>query len=79
MLPEAQVVHPLHPCPPHCANFATEQPPPPGAAVVVTGFVVLVERVVGLGVVVVPGLAVVTGLDPPPLLPQEKTAGPGTV
>lgn len=89
-LPLAQVVHPVHPVPPHWTYLATEQPPGAGAAVVVVAlevvgvvvpaFVVEVDSVVGLAVVVmvVPAFDVV-GAEPPPEVPQEKTAGPGTV
>lgn len=85
-VPDAQVVGPFQPCPPHCPYSAAEPP----AALVVAGLevVVVVVVVTGLGVVVtadvVVGLTEVTrvvvvgaGPEPPPLPPKVCTGGPG--
>jgi hypothetical protein len=57
-------------------HLATVQPEPPVEVVVVAGTRVEVRSVVAGGLVVV-GVELEPGLEPPPL--QEKTAGPGTV
>jgi hypothetical protein len=78
---EAQVLHPVKSFPPHCCHCALLQPD--AWVVVGTADVTTVELALVADVVVIRvELAlvaddVVTGLVPPPLVPQEKTAGPG--
>jgi hypothetical protein len=93
VVPDAQVVHPVQPCPPHCAYCAATQPPVPVDVVVVVGGFVEVDSVVGfvvVVVVVVVGLALDVGGGELPLVEdegagpeeaplQDQTAGPGTV
>jgi hypothetical protein len=78
--PDAQLVHPVYPLPPHWPYLATEQEA--GVEVVAALLVVLVLVVAALVEVVsvvAGGWAVVVGVEPPPLAPQVKTAGPGMV
>lgn len=80
-------MHPVQPCPPHCAYCAATQPPEP-LVVVVAGFVE-VDSVVGF-VEVVDGLTLDVGGGELPVVEddgagpeeaplQDQTAGPGTV
>jgi len=78
--PEAQVVGPVHPVPPHWPYFAATPVLEEVEALLVEVVVLIVVLVVVVGLAVVLvlllALAVVVGLELPP---QEKTRGPGIV